>query len=126
MFYLFSSNHTIRYARDILNVLCYPRGHMVRFRYHESHVAPAVKALKTDSSGWVIVGKNKTILCVLANVLLPRLALMAWHISRYTCWLGCVWALIFLVSLPNASAKAIATAGLRLMPCSQWQTIEPI
>lgn len=43
MFYLFSSDHELRFKRNVLDVLCYPEKHIFRFRYHPNHVAPEIK-----------------------------------------------------------------------------------
>lgn len=43
MFYLFSSDFAPRYKSDILDILCYPEGHIFRFRYQNRHVSPEIK-----------------------------------------------------------------------------------
>src|SRR5260370_30502891 len=43
MFYLFSSDYEPRFKRNVLEVLCYPENHIMRFRYHPNHVAPEIK-----------------------------------------------------------------------------------
>lgn len=43
MFYLFSSDHELRFKRNVLDVVCYPEKHIFRFRYHPNHVAPEIK-----------------------------------------------------------------------------------
>ena len=48
MFYLFSSDSTSRYKTDILDVLCYPAGHIFRFRYQDHYVSEEVKKRTTE------------------------------------------------------------------------------
>jgi hypothetical protein len=59
MFYLYSSNAEERYQRNILETLCYPERHIMRFRYEEDIVSPAArfyaeKRLPRNSRGLVI------------------------------------------------------------------------
>lgn len=42
MIYLFTSDATSRYKQSALNCTCYPRGHIVRFRYQRRHVHPDI------------------------------------------------------------------------------------
>jgi hypothetical protein len=42
MFYLFSSDSTARYKRNILDTLCYPEGHIFRFRYQDRYVSDEI------------------------------------------------------------------------------------
>lgn len=42
MFYLFSSDSTPRYKRNILDTLCYPEGHIFRFRYQDKYVSDEI------------------------------------------------------------------------------------
>ncbi len=44
MFYLFSSDFATRYKRNVLDVLCYPEGHIFRFRYQDYHVSDDIKS----------------------------------------------------------------------------------
>jgi hypothetical protein len=53
MYLLFSSDVRPRYKCDILDALCYPNGHIERFRYQEHHLAPAIREWKISSSGRV-------------------------------------------------------------------------
>ena len=43
MLYFFSSDATPRYKQNVLDVLCYPIGHMFRFRYQAKHVAKSIR-----------------------------------------------------------------------------------
>src|SRR2546430_9557051 len=52
---LFSSDARPRYKTDILDALCYPVGHRLRFRYQDHHVSPIVKGWRQKPSGQVIV-----------------------------------------------------------------------
>ena len=47
MFFLFSSNHTTRYKRNALEMLCYPDGHAFTVRYGHKHVTPLLTKLHT-------------------------------------------------------------------------------
>lgn len=47
MFLLFSSDHTIRYKRNVLEMLCYPEGHVFSLRYGHEYVSPLLKELRT-------------------------------------------------------------------------------
>lgn len=43
MFYLFSSDYSTRYKRNVLDILCYPEGQIFRFRYQDYHVSDEIK-----------------------------------------------------------------------------------
>lgn len=43
MFYLFSSNAEPRYLRGILEALCYPERHILRFRYESKYVSDEIR-----------------------------------------------------------------------------------
>jgi hypothetical protein len=42
MFYLFSSDATARYKRNVLDILCYPEGHIFTFRYQDRYVSDTI------------------------------------------------------------------------------------
>ena len=46
MFLLFSSDHSIRYKRNALDMLCYPEGHSFTLRYSSEHVSSKVSKFK--------------------------------------------------------------------------------
>jgi hypothetical protein len=50
LFYLFSSDQTVRYAQDIIDVLGAPKGRRFRFRYDERHVEAEARAHIDDDS----------------------------------------------------------------------------
>lgn len=51
MFLLFTSDASIRYKQDAIDATAYPAGHVIRFRYHETHVDPSILAWKARTSG---------------------------------------------------------------------------
>lgn len=55
MFLLFTSDASMRYQQDALDATAYPTGHVIRFRYHESHVDPSILKWKVRSSGFANV-----------------------------------------------------------------------
>jgi hypothetical protein len=57
MFYLFSSDASPRYKRNVLDILCYPKGHIFRFRYQDKYVSEEIKSCQL-SSGNEIASKN--------------------------------------------------------------------
>jgi hypothetical protein len=50
VFYLFSSDYSPRYKRNVLDVLCYPEGHIFRFRYEADHVHKTIQDWGTCKS----------------------------------------------------------------------------
>jgi hypothetical protein len=43
IFYLFSSDHSPRYKRNVLDTLCYPQGHIFRLRYQDTLVSDEIR-----------------------------------------------------------------------------------
>src|SRR6266496_3648154 len=66
MFYLFSSDSTPRYKTDILDVLCYPQGHIFRFRYQDQYISDELKQLVSaprlprNKSGIIVYAEHET------------------------------------------------------------------
>lgn len=44
LFFLFSSDSSPRYQRNVLDILCYPENHIFRFRYQDKYVSDEIKA----------------------------------------------------------------------------------
>ena len=49
MFYLYSSDHSPRYKKNVLDSLCYPDGHIFTYRYHKNHVSPEIHKWGEDN-----------------------------------------------------------------------------
>lgn len=67
MLVLLSSNAETRFKRNILDVLCYPRGQLTSFRYQSKYVAPTTGALLTETTRFrkrAPIGKEALIIYV--------------------------------------------------------------
>lgn len=50
MFYLFSSDYSTKYKRNVLDILCYPESQIFRFRYQDYHVSDEIKGWAKSQS----------------------------------------------------------------------------
>jgi hypothetical protein len=53
LFYLYSSDSSPRYQRNILDILCYPEGHIFRFRYQDKYVSDEIKSWRRNPSNFI-------------------------------------------------------------------------
>src|SRR5689334_17417101 len=61
MFYLFSSDASPRYKRNVLDILCYPKGYIFRFRYQDKYVSEEIKSLELGPGNEVAPKVLKTL-----------------------------------------------------------------